>query len=121
MLLLIGYLTLFFKEEFFEVRVMTALTALLVITTMFSQVCSYRQFRNIINNFTLSIVLLETIISHLFYISGSKFITQNLILQDGGYLVILLHLLQILDNNIPHVNRRSTKKREIFRIDQPPE
>lgn len=37
-LLLISYLSLFFRPHIFEVRIMTTLTALLVMATLFSQV-----------------------------------------------------------------------------------
>ena len=37
-MLITGYLTLVFQVHIFEVRVMTALTALLVLATLFSQV-----------------------------------------------------------------------------------
>lgn len=37
-MLVISYLTLFFLRENFEVRVMTSLTSLLVMATLFSQV-----------------------------------------------------------------------------------
>lgn len=41
-MLIIGYLTLFFlyDNDNFEVRVMTALTTLLVMATLFTQVCA---------------------------------------------------------------------------------
>lgn len=42
-MLLIGYLTLFFLRENFEVRIMTSLTSLLVMATLFSQVRPLRE------------------------------------------------------------------------------
>lgn len=37
-MLIIGYLTLFFKQDIFEVRIMVALTAMLVVVTLSAQV-----------------------------------------------------------------------------------
>lgn len=38
---IVGYLTLFFLTDNFEVRVMTSLTTLLVLATISNQVCKY--------------------------------------------------------------------------------